>query len=236
MSPITCERVQKDQRTVEEPGRDQPAHLPDEVRVDGDGESESAENSHLGRLGISLDDRLPAEPWEIGVERAQHRQDEKRMLPPGGEGRGGEVREDEQLDVVGKGDSPEAHEGEEKGGVKDFSGAGSEPGDHGGGVEGVGNETREGLGEREDVASLGGEGAVDVLSRSDNVEDETDRREDEEALVERQILNGQGGRDGRLQAGKSEDSLVPVRWSCECRRSQLAVGDATHSTHRQIRS
>ena len=49
---------------------------------------------------------------------------------------------------------------------------------------------------------------VNVLGRRDNVEHESDRGEDEEEIVERQVLDGEGEVRGR-EAEKSEDAGIP---------------------------
>lgn len=101
------------------------------------------------------------------------------------------MREDEKLDVVGEGDSPEHEERKEESRAEEGLGQGVEPEDHGGRVESVGQKTSKRSNEGDGRTILGGQRGVDVASRRDDVEQEADGREDEEALVQGKVLDGQ---------------------------------------------
>lgn len=58
---------------------------------------------------------------------------------------------------------------------------------------------------------------VHVLRRRDDVEDETDRREGKEEVVEGEVLDREG-EVGRREAEEGEDSSVPELRTCRAQR------------------
>lgn len=194
-----------------------PANVPDDfphkVRVDEERDRETAEHGLLDALVGRLED------LEARIECRNYGEEDERVVQGRRERRLCQVGEDDELDVVRRGDTPEERERDKERRPEEEAFARVDPSEHG---ERLGDERRQagqGFHERREVARLGRHRDVDVLEGGVDVEEQPDGREAQEEVVDREVLDveGQRGEEAvgrRVKAEEGEDSRVPESGPC----------------------
>lgn len=202
------------------------------MRIDDKGDREASEDRLLDALIRGLED------LEVGVERCSHGHEDERVVQRGREGRFRQVGEDNELDVVSRGDAPEEREGNKERRPEEQLLACVDPREHGERVRNEGRQAGHRLDQGRQAPRRGRHRDVDVLERGVDVEKESDRREAEEEVVQREVLDverqrGQEIVRRRAKTEEGEDACVPEAGSCTGTAVNAGV-DCTPSVKRTL--
>ena len=206
---------------------DVPDDFPHKVRVDEERDRETAKHGLLDALVRRLQD------LEARIECRNYGEEDERVVQGRREGRLCQMGEDDELDMVRRGDTPEERERDKKRRPEEKSFTRVDPTEHG---ERLGDERRQagqGFHERREVARLGRHCDVDVLEGGVDVEEQPDGREAQEEVVDREVLDveGQRGEEAvgrRVKAEERKHARVPESRPCEDAK-------AASMTRRQVR-
>lgn len=188
-------------------------NFPHKVRVDEERDRETAEHGLLDALVRRL------ENLEARVECSDYGEEDERVVQGRREGRFCQVGEDDELDVVRRGDTPEERERDKECRPEEEAFTRVDPSEHG---ECLGDERRQagqGFHERREGARLGRHRDVDVLEGGVDVEEQPDGREAQEEVVDGEVFDveGQRGEEAvgrRVKAEEREDARVPESRPC----------------------
>ena len=181
--------------------------------VDEERDRETTEHGLLDALVGRLED------FEARIECGKYGKDDERVVQGRREGRLCQVGEDDELDVVRRGDTPKERERNKERRPEEEAFTRVDPPEHGQRLSDEWREASEGFHKRREVARLGRHRDGDVLEGGVDVEEQPDRREAQEEVVDREVLHveGQRGEEAigrRVQAEERENAGVPESWAC----------------------